>query len=240
MKTKATENGNILFFILIGVALFGALSFAVTQGSGTSQGTVDQERAELLAGEILDYATSLKTAVQRMKFSGVDEDEYCFDIDQYPGGNTNYEYAACADTRNRVFHPNGGGVQYKEIDSQGLDNSFSAQSYYGEYVISGRSKGKDDSTDHIGTSLADLILNIPYLTRSVCLAINKKMGIPTVSGDAPEEGSALTAVYFDGTYNDAGNAFHDGLYKNTGCQKATSGSYMSSGAYNFYSFLIVR
>ena len=67
--TYRSERGNALFLILIAVALFAALSYAITQ-SGRGGGTVDKEQALITAASICEYPATLRTAVTRMLITG--------------------------------------------------------------------------------------------------------------------------------------------------------------------------
>lgn len=69
-KINVSERGNALFLILIAVALFAALSYAVTQ-SGRGSGTIDRETSMIAAGQITQYPASLRTAVTRMVITGI-------------------------------------------------------------------------------------------------------------------------------------------------------------------------
>ena len=65
-KKRRSEHGNVLFLILIAVALFAALSYVVTQSSRSGSGNIGKEDAKLAAAEILNYVTSVQTAVQTL------------------------------------------------------------------------------------------------------------------------------------------------------------------------------
>lgn len=60
---RRSERGNILFMILIAVALFAALSYAVTSSSRGGSKGIGEERARLLASRIVQYGTSIEQAV---------------------------------------------------------------------------------------------------------------------------------------------------------------------------------
>lgn len=175
--TNNSQQGNVLFYILIAVALFAALSFAVSQGGRGGGFDLSDERAEMLAGEFLDYGASLEQAVQRMLNRGISESDLCFDIDEYPGGNTDYEHAGCANTSNRVFHPAGGGVSYKEMPSEFFDPDLSADTRYGESYITGISW-----VYGLVSSNSELMLQIIAVNLPVCSAIVRMANPDNTSG----------------------------------------------------------
>lgn len=64
-----SAKGNALFLILIAVALFAALSYALTQ-SGRGGGGIDREQAEIKAAEIVQYVGSIRHAATRLRTLG--------------------------------------------------------------------------------------------------------------------------------------------------------------------------
>lgn len=63
------QRGNALFLILIAVALFAALSYAVTR-SGRGSGGIDREQALIAASQITQYPAALRTSITRMIVTG--------------------------------------------------------------------------------------------------------------------------------------------------------------------------
>jgi hypothetical protein len=106
------EKGNVLFIILIAVALFAALSYAVTQSTAVSNpDTINREMTTLNAADDEDYQSTIKQAVQRLKFSN-DCDDAEISYEEPDGSNANL--AAPIDQSCHVFRPNGGGVNFRE------------------------------------------------------------------------------------------------------------------------------
>lgn len=103
------QRGNALFLILIAVALFAALSYAITQ-SGRGGGTISKEQATLEAARITQLAADLRTTVTRMILSGVSPENIAFNGDNTNGINGDLTDPPC-DTHPEycVFTPEGGG-----------------------------------------------------------------------------------------------------------------------------------
>lgn len=59
-------KGNALFLILIAVALFAALSYAVTN-SGRGGGGIDREEADIMAANILNYFAIIQAEAIKLK-----------------------------------------------------------------------------------------------------------------------------------------------------------------------------
>ena len=196
MKDNNASSGNVLFLILIAVVLFAALSYAVTQSS-RGGGNADSETTQLKIAEMMNYVTAIRTAVMRMKINGVADESLCFDADQW--GHTDYNFAACSDNDNRVFHPDGGGVSWREPPA-GI-NDGTPWEFAGNVVVeywSGTFTGEPE--------LAMFLPNIPL---DVCRAMNNYLEIDYSGADVPNGLNSLGITRFTGTYNDTdgiGNA----------------------------------
>jgi len=64
------QSGNVLFFLLIAVALFAALSYVVTQSSRVGAGSISNEKANLLAAGLINNMVTFEQGVQRMLLTG--------------------------------------------------------------------------------------------------------------------------------------------------------------------------
>lgn len=174
-----SQNGNILFLILIAVALFAALSYAVTK-STSGGGNASKERAALIASEITQYATSLKVAVLRMSINGVSDEDFCFDTPVIVEPKAYDNASGCSNDANKLFHSSGGGASYQPVNPSALNSANSAHSQYGLGIISGRSPviNVGDNTE------ADIVYLAHFLTKEICDELNKNLGLPAaISSD---------------------------------------------------------
>lgn len=255
-KTRYTESGNVLFLILIAVALFAALSYAVTQSSRSGAGNSNQERSLISSSQVTQYPASVRTSLVRMIIDGTEAADLYFnqpsDFD-CPATSTNI-CATDADERDEtraVFHPSGGGGAYQLPQPEIMDDG--AQ---GQWVFSA-----DWEIDDIGTSLADdaagndIIAFLPGIKNNVCKRINEEFGI-TGGTDADSDGvfAGPTTLPTFATHNmDKDNAgipgtTEVGVISHTafvaqpfGCYDTTDGdSTAGNGPYVYYHVLIER
>ena len=74
-----SQSGNVLFYILIAVALLAALSYTVAQSTRGNVSQLSAERARLYATEIIENGNVISSAVSQLRLRGVGLDELCFD-----------------------------------------------------------------------------------------------------------------------------------------------------------------
>ena len=106
------QSGNVLFLVLIAVALFGALAYAFTQGSRTNVGWLEGEETKANATASAAYTQAVNMAVKRLKLRGCTDAQISYET---PSGN-NVNADAPADQRCHVFRLAGGGVQFQGAD----------------------------------------------------------------------------------------------------------------------------
>lgn len=212
MDKRKNERGNALFFILIGVVLFAALSYTVgNMMRGGNAETIADEKAGLYADEILDYGRILRQAVQGVKISGGCLDgEISFETAGLTG-YTNGTNTAC-----QVFNSNGGDINYIKINSAVTSS---------DWVFTGT-----NIVDSVGTAAPDLVAILPDIKLSICEAINETSGITALGTDADIDFTKFTGTYAGTQTLD----FADG--KMNGCL-----NYVNSGNnYFFYQVLVKR
>lgn len=203
-NTNSAENGNALFLILIAVALFAALSYAIVQ-SGRGGGTdATQTMALVTAGQLTEQPADLRAAAMRMIFTDIPPTTITylgnpgcgaacnldiFDQTGVGGGATNVPppVAACttpADCASWFY-----------IGAKGPGGT-------GYFVLGIGTKGAS------GSDALAILQGTNGITLPVCNAINKGLGftslVPPVSANGPvpmttqaavNTGAALTTGY---------------------------------------------
>lgn len=165
-----SEKGNALFLILIAVALFAALSYAVTQ-SGRGGGSVDREQALISASQVTQYGAGLRTTITRMIITGTDA--------------YNLDFTTTSGASNEVFDAAGGGAVEQDPPS-----TAGGSAAYDYLVPTTATSGF--YIDGVGTDAADVILIAEDISVAVCTAINRGLGV------TPEEPAVEdTEVDFD-------------------------------------------
>lgn len=240
-----SQSGNILFLILIAVALFAALSYAVTSSS-RSGGSNLREKAQVSSASIINFATSMKAATDRLRLSnGCTDTTISF---ENPVVTTNFNYVnASASQKCFVFHPEGGGLSWP-ADSlvNGLPKSM---------IIAGSNQVKDVGTNCPTSPYSpcnELVLLLIDLSKEKCMEINAKLGIEQSGQDTPEIPDINAGSGFTGTYGNTarwfGNVSTDsslagqmsGCFRETTTQSYAAYTSTSQTPYIFYQVLMAR
>lgn len=205
------QNGNALFLILIAVALFAALSYAVTQ-SGRGGGNVDRETLLIETAQLIQYIGSINQAVQRLQLvNGCSDIEISllYDSDEDGTVETNgddefFNPNAPADGSCNVFSSNGGAITYirpSDVlrDISQLVGADLSQS--GNIIFTGENQHVQIGTDGVAGASNDLSLVVPFMSQEACNQINQSLGISgTDTQDTDVSITLGDATAFTGSY----------------------------------------
>jgi hypothetical protein len=218
---SATQNGSAFIIILIAIAMFAALSYAVSQGGRSSGGTLTTEQARSAAQELLSNAEAVKQAVQTLRLRGCTETQISLETSDTPAFANP---TAPADNSCHVYDIAGGKVNYLPLNPIWLEGT------YTDWWFSGESAVQD-----IGTSSPDLIMMAQDLKPDVCEALNKLL----LNQEPTPETIGVHTDPFGGTYVLLANGIGDdvgSIYRGK-----SSGCFGGGGdEYNFYVVLIAR
>lgn len=175
VNQRKGEQGNVLFLILIAVALFAALSYAVTQSTRSGGGDASSETNLINSAQLTQYPASVRTAIVRMIINGTGVEQLEF--------NSPSDFGACTNGgENCVFHPAGGGATYVEAPGDVMsDGSLGIWHYNAEFEIV-----------NIGTSVPgdeagnEVMAFLPGISQSVCNQINDRNNLgstPVITAD---------------------------------------------------------
>lgn len=161
----AQARGNALFLILIAVALFAALSYAITK-SGRSGGNSNREIASLQAAQAIQFMGEVASAASRLKL-----------INGCTTATLNYDNPAKGVTNPSpapngvcdIFSPSGGGVVWRDppIGAQTLPPSDWLSGYWFPGPV---------TIPDVGTSCQEVLMTMPNVTLEFCNAVNRIAG----------------------------------------------------------------
>lgn len=166
MTPNAKSNaGNALFIILIGVALFAALSYAVTGTSQTGTSGITQDSGRISGTGIIQYGTLLRQSIMQMQSrNNCSDTQISFDSPH----ETGYVNATSpADKSCHVFDGAGGGVTWRAAPV-GINTDKN-------WFFTGRNR-----VIGLGTASGEELLAIlPINSEETCRQINKTLKLPT-------------------------------------------------------------
>lgn len=241
------QSGNVLFLILIAVVLFAALSYAVTssqRGGGTS---ISKDKAKANAAALLQYGTTLRNAVMRVKISNGCTD-YTLDFSNPVFMQLNGALLMIANSdapSNKtchIFDTMGGNANPTIANQDSIDrnlNIYATWPKYGHYLINLlqlRGVGTDGPA---GTASAnDIVLWLDRVDKETCIAINDLVGVSNPSGNPPIAtwGGGSTLPYGPSNFTATATISHSTTNGSPVFCRDTSGS----GGYNFLFTLVER
>jgi len=251
MKHKNRTRGNVLFIILIAIALFAAFTAAVTKtnsgGGGEQAGFF-----AISATQIMRYGSTVKSAVDQLRQQGISESDISFANDIVSGYGT-----VGANPSGEVFHIEGGGITYEPPEANWLDSTWSNKEGYGEWYFTGKNSirliGEPAGGGCSTSDCIELVAVLSFVKEEICHKINESIQL-TSDGSIPQDLAGIVIARdsdkFNGIFsytsliNDAGGlnaaGAMDGRYNFCIGVSGASNSYYPEGSYHYFQVLIAR
>jgi hypothetical protein len=242
------QTGSAFWIILIAIALFGGLSFALIESGRTGASNLSTEQIRLAATEIISYGDSLSKGVQKLRLTGCSDTQFDFENAVWQRFNTSTLVFAAGHNPSAgagcsVFGHGEGDIKPTIIPLPSLyewAGITSSDVDFGHGIIlSMRIPGLGLATRE------ELIYRLAFVDRAVCLKINDILGITNPSNAPPAFTSALAA-------STALNRLYAGTYPDDSIMTDTSGNLTGKAAFcashgvsdpeknSFFQVLIVR
>lgn len=232
---RSREKGSVLVYILIAVALLGALSFAVSKGQRGSASTLTIQQAKLAANEIIDYGNAVAKAVQKLKLRGCTDTQISF---ENPISAANYTNpSAPTDKHCDVFNLAGGGLNFTTLDKNVAGEN--AGSPYVDFSFVAANEIEKVGTD-CGTAICSELLIYALVKENICQQINILLGISGISGAIPVD-SDMGGTVFTGPFSYVATIGDEGT--SSVLAGKTAGCFYEADVtpnYTFYQVLIAR
>jgi hypothetical protein len=185
MSRLRTARGNVLFLILIAVALFAALSYAITQ-SGRGSGSIERENNLIEAAKISGYFANLAAEYRRFSLS----------VNATPLLANGATYSCYSGITNCKALCNGANSNCFWFENPQLPKSVQAGGV--TYDINAYQTNHNRGVAGWGTIAGDELLWIVGLPQKLCAEINRGLGIgatPVASADFPNSSSINLTGY---------------------------------------------
>lgn len=225
-QKSRSQSGSAIFIVLVGIALFAALSFVVAQSlrvSGNQSTNADQEKLELQMTELSQFFEAVRVKVNTMiQVDGVYDLTLSFKNDVYKNGMgvdlCQNDNASCTEKSCMVFSPeNPHGIVPAKFDrlASPADLNAKAEPANGAITVA------QLAIEEVGSSAQDLVLILHGVSPALCAHYNEKLGISiavpledtTTMGDIGESSAGSSPANWGGCGDkaafDSTNVFGD-------------------------------
>jgi len=236
----------MLFIILMAIVLLGLLTAAIQYSSRPEGANIDKETLLIRVTEVQRYASELERAVLFIMQNGKSESDIRFG---HPDAHADYGLISDQPDR-QVFDRQGGGAKYRD-PPDGI-NDGSAWEFYAGTAL-----------PQVGSTRADLVAVLPYVTQAFCERLNQSIGQttqqPNDTGASAASGADPGTCVQIGALGrfDAGQQFYDSpstpntvdestftvmpaLQGCVLCSLDTNGANGTADEYHFYHVLYAR
>ncbi len=172
------QSGNAMIYILLALGLLALLTASLMSQDSTGGDDISADKVQFQTTQMLSYAAAAQNVIDQMVGTGADPGGIDF---AFPNA-TSFDIAPY---KNKLFHPQGGGLNYKTATIPPFVTSSSGTTE-GWYVTL-------RNVEWTPTTAADIVISAYNIPLEICQAINKKL---TGSATVPALTVNSTRIYF--------------------------------------------
>lgn len=230
-RSRTSEFGGMMLYILVGVVLFGMLILAYTKNTNVSGGVATKGQMTTKAAQVIDFSNQVNSTVEKMLVSGCSETEIDF------GGTTGENWywnnaTSPSDKRCTVFSDRGGKLT-RQNPPPGIGKVGGTYSLTGYYEY----KGREAFPGHGVSTCDEIFIAIRGLNKEFCEAVNKQLGIPGVPVKQISGGTDLSGGGYSPT--SCGPWAGEGVWNNPVIQGKRQFCVSNVGATDYYFINII-
>ncbi len=193
------QSGSAILWVLIAVALFAAVGFAMSYNSRTSTSIISGEQVRVYAQQIIAYGNEIKTAVKRLQLRGCTNEQISFQNSSAADPSWYENPNSPPDKSCHIFDVKGGGLAWQNLptpyaDMAGEYNySFAAN----KYAFIGETEWAGSGTTCAAASCSDLIMIVhsTNFDKTLCNKINQLLDLPLDISDAKVSGTPYKGTF---------------------------------------------
>jgi len=180
-KINNNQAGNVLFLILIAIALFGMLTAIISHSGQQQKDSLDRQTMDSQVSIMINHVAALNSSILQMVMHGEDPSELYQNLSTLKAGDTGFETPP---HKTKIYHPLGGGISYLSASSNDLDKAVAVDfDINTTSIITGIGKTDED--------IGDIIFTAKIISADYCAFINNKItgsrNIPEMSNSAFED-----------------------------------------------------
>ncbi len=168
--TRRRESGNVVFYVLLGVALVGIVTAALRSG-GQGGANIDKEDAIIKASQVKQQAQEIERGIAYIMQKGVSENDIRFAHADAPSSYGN----PALSPEFQMFGQAGGGAEYADPPDNIFQDPNGAGTWPDPHEIRWEFFGHT-AMPGVGSSRADLVAVLPYVTKNLCDQVNSMNG----------------------------------------------------------------
>lgn len=231
---STAQHGSAFFVILIAIAMFAMLSYAVSKGGRVSQTSLTTEQAKLIAEEVISYGQGVGTAVGQLRLRGYTDTQISF---QGALSAASYTNPNCTEDGCKVFSIGGGKMISQKPPAGANDGS--------DYYFSGKLRVDGVGTGKGGAAVVshiDLLIILPNVKLEVCKEINKLVGTDRLATNPPKDtiDSTYLGTPFQGVYGPGPQTIGQSGFQGFPSACYEGGGNPAAGTYHYYNVLVAR